>query len=238
MSGHSHWAGIKQKKAITDAKRAGIFTKIAQIITVAAREGGASPETNFKLRLAMDQAQAANMPKENVERAIKRGTGELKDAAEIQEVMYEGYGPGNVAMLIKTTTDNKNRTVGEIKNILTKAGGKLVPAGSVGFLFKQVGSIGIEAGEEDVSDIELKAIDAGADDIIFADNVITVYTKPEDLQKVKENLEQQGLKIIGGSLAFVPFQKISIDEHTRSSYEKLLEKLDEHQDVQEIFDNL
>lgn len=238
MSGHSHWAGIKQKKAITDAKRAGIFTKIAQIITVAAREGGASPETNFKLRLAMDQAQAANMPKENVERAIKRGTGELKDAAEIQEVMYEGYGPGNVAMLIKTTTDNKNRIVGEIKNILTKAGGKLVPAGSVGFLFKQVGSIGIEAGEEDVSDIELKAIDAGADDIIFADNVITVYTKPEDLQKVKENLEQQGLKIIGGSLAFVPFQKISIDEHTRSSYEKLLEKLDEHQDVQEIFDNL
>lgn len=238
MSGHSHWAGIKQKKAITDAKRAGIFTKIAQVITVAAKEGGGNPETNFKLRLAMDQAQEVNMPKDNVERAIKRGTGELKGEAEIQEVVYEAYGPGNVAMLIKTTTDNKNRTVGEIKNILTKAGGKMVPAGSVGFLFKQVGSIAIKAKEEDVSDLELEAIDAGAEDVICADGAVIVYTKSEDLQKVKENLEQRGIAISNAGLVFVPFQKITIDENTRSGYEKLLEKLDEHPDVQEIFDNL
>lgn len=238
MSGHSHWAGIKQKKAITDAKRAGIFTKIAQIITIAAREGGGNPETNFKLRLAVDQAQAANMPKDNIERAIKRGTGELKDAAEIQEVVYEAYGPGNVAMLIKTTTDSKNRTVGEIKNILTKSGGKMVPAGSVSFLFKQVGSIEVEAKKEKFSDLELQAIDAGAEDIIYSDNILTIYTKPEDLQKVKENLETQGVIIGNAGLSFVPLQKIPIDEHTRASYEKLLEKLDEHQDVQEIFDNL
>lgn len=238
MSGHSHWAGIKQKKAITDAKRSGIFTKIAQVITVAAKEGGGNPETNFKLRLAMDQAQTANMPKDNVERAIKRGTGELKGEAEIQEVVYGAYSSGNVAMLIKTTTDNKNRTVGEIKNILIKAGGKMVPAGSVSFLFKQVGSIAIEVKEQNVSDLELKAIDAGAEDVICADGTVIVYTKSEDLQKVKENLEQRGIAIINAGLVFVPFQKITIDEHTRSSYEKLLEKLDEHSDVQEIFDNL
>lgn len=238
MSGHSHWAGIKQKKAVTDAKRANIFTKIAQVITVAAREGGGNPETNFKLRLAMDQAQAANMPKDNVDRAIKRGTGELKGEAEIQEVVYEAYGSGNVAMLIKVTTDNKNRTIGEIKNILTKAGGKLVPAGSVSFLFGHMGSIEVEVGKESFSDLELQAIDAGAEDISYTDPILTIYTKPEDLQKVKENLEQQGIVIGSAGLVFAPLQKITIDEHARSSYEKLLEKFDEHQDVQEIFDNL
>lgn len=238
MSGHSHWAGIKQKKAITDAKRAGIFTKIAQVITVAAKEGSGNPETNFKLRLAMDQAQEANMSKDNVERAIGRGTGELKGEAEIQEVVYEAYGQGNVAMLIKITTDNKNRTVGEIKNILIKAGGKMVPAGSVSFLFKQMGGIEIEAEKEKFSDLELQAIDAGAEDINYNEPILTIYTKPEDLQKVKESLEKQGIVIGNAGLVFVPFQKVTIDEHTRSSYEKLLEKLDEHQDVQEIFDNL
>lgn len=238
MSGHSHWAGIKQKKAITDAKRAGIFTKIAQVITIAAKEAGANPETNFKLRLAMDQAQAANMPKDNVERAIKRGAGELKGEAEIQEVVYEAYGPGNVAMLIKTTTDNKNRTIGEIKNILTKAGGKMVPVGSVGFLFRQMGSIEVEIEKEKFLDLELKAIDAGAEDISYNEPVLTIYTKSEDLQKVKENLEKRGIAIVNAGLVFVPFQKITINEQSRTSYEKLLEKLDEHQDVQEIFDNL
>lgn len=185
MSGHSHWAGIKQKKAITDAKRAGIFTKIAQVITIAAREAGGNPETNFKLRLAIDQAQAANMPKENIERAIKRGTGGLKGEQEIQEIIYEAYGPGNVAMLIKTTTDNKNRTVGKIKNILAKSGGKMVSAGGVSFLFKQMGSVDIEPTENKLSDLELKAIDAGAQDTNYSDGILTVYTKPEELQKNK-----------------------------------------------------
>lgn len=237
MSGHSHWAGIKQKKAVTDAKRASIFTKLAQNITIAAKDGGGNPDANFKLRLAIDQAQAANMPKDNIERAIKRGTGELK-GEEIQEVVYEGYGPGNVAMLIKTTTDNKNRTVGEIKAILSKSGGKMVPAGSVSFLFKQVGNIGIEATGDQTAEFELQAIDAGAEDISYSDGLLNVYTAPETLKQVKDGLEKQGIKISGAGLVFVPVQKISIDENTRASYDKLLEKLDDHPDVQEIFDNL
>lgn len=240
MSGHSHWAGIKQKKAITDAKRAGIFTKIAQVITVAAREAGGNPETNFKLRLVIDQARAANMPKENIERAIKRGTGELKGEQEIQEIIYEAYGPGNVAMLIKTTTDNKNRTVGEIKNILAKAGGKMVSAGGVSFLFKQMGSVDvdIEPTENKLSDLELKAIDAGAQDTNYSDGILTVYTKPEELQKVKEEIEKDGVKILNAGLIFTPIQKTTLDEKSKGSYEKLIENLEEHPDVQEIFDNL
>lgn len=238
MSGHSHWAGIKHKKALTDAKRANIFTKFGRLITIAAREGGGNPETNFKLKLAIDQARSVNIPKENIERAIKRGTGELKDAAAIEEVIYEAYGPGQVAMLIKTATDNKNRTIGELKNILTKVGGKLVPAGSVSFLFKQVGNINISAEDKDMNELELKAIEAGAEDTIYADNILTVYTKPEDLQKVKVNLEKSGLEIENAGLAYAPIRKITLNENDKPDYEKLLQILDDQDDVQEIFDNL
>src|SRR4030042_740935 len=137
MSGHSHWAGIKHKKALTDAKRANVFTKFGRLITIAAREGGGKPEANFKLKLAIDQARSVNMPKENIERAIKRGTGELKDAAQIEDVIYEAYGPGGIMMVIKTLTDNKNRTVSEIKAILGKFGGKLSGPGSVMWNFEK-----------------------------------------------------------------------------------------------------
>jgi YebC/PmpR family DNA-binding regulatory protein len=178
MSGHSHWAGIKHRKGINDAKRANTFTKFGRLITIAARESGKNPEFNFKLKLAIDQARAVNMPKENIERAIKRGTGELKDGAEIQEVLYEAYGPGQIAMLIKAATDNKNRTLGEIKAILTKAGGKMVPSGSASFLFKQAG------------------------------------------------------------ISFIPLQKVPVSQDDKIGYEKLLERLDDQEDVQEIFDNL
>jgi YebC/PmpR family DNA-binding regulatory protein len=178
MSGHSHWAGIKHRKGINDAKRAKIFTKFGKLITIAAREGGGSPDTNFKLKLVIDQARAVNMPKENIERAIKRGTGELKDAAEIQEVIYEAYGPGGIMMIVKTLTDNKNRTVSEIKAILTKFGGKLGGPGSVRWNFEMNGP-------------ELK-----------------------------------------------PKNVMEIDEKIRTEYEKLLEALDNQDDVQEIYDNL
>src|SRR4030042_46906 len=141
MSGHSHWSGIKHKKALTDAKRANVFTKFGRLITIAAREGGGKPEANFKLRLAIDQARSVNMPRENIDRAIKRGTGELKDAAAIEEIIYEAMGPGNIAMLLKVATDNKNRTLGEIRNVFEKSGGKMVPAGSFKHLFRNVGVI-------------------------------------------------------------------------------------------------
>lgn len=178
MSGHSHWAGIKHQKGINDAKRGKVFTKHGKLITIAARSGGGSPDTNFQLRLAIDRARLDNMPKENIERAIKRGTGELKDQAEIQEIIYEAYGPGGIMMVIKTLTDNKNRTVSEIKAILGKFGGKLGGPGSVIWNFE-------------LSNLEYK-----------------------------------------------PKNIIEADEKTREQYEKLLETLDDQDDVQEIFDNL
>jgi YebC/PmpR family DNA-binding regulatory protein len=239
MSGHSHWAGIKHKKALTDAKRASVFTKLGRAVTIAAREGGGNPETNWKLKLAIDQARSANMPKENIERAIKRGTGELKDQAQIEEVVYEAYGPGQVAMFIKTATDNKNRTFGELKNILAKAGGKLVPAGSVSYLFRQVGNIIVPIKEGgDPYGIEMEAIEAGAEDTVYADQTLAVFTKPEELKKVKDHLEKHKISIENAGLVFAPSRKTSLEPDTKLDYEKLLETLDGQDDVQEIYDNL
>ena len=239
MSGHSHWAGIKHKKALTDAKRAGIFTKLGRAVTLAAREGGGNQEFNFKLKLTIDQARFANMPKDNIERAIKRGTGELKDGAEIEEIIYEAYGPGNVAMLIKTATDNKNRTLGDLKNILTKTRGKIVSAGSVSFLFKQVGNINITVPEGvDPYELELKAIDAGAEDTIYSENILTIYTKSENLQKTKENLEKEGLKIRNAMIIYAPLQKITLNQQDKIDYGKMIKALDDQEDIQEVYDNL
>jgi YebC/PmpR family DNA-binding regulatory protein len=239
MSGHSHWAGIKHKKALTDAKRAKIFTKHGKLITLAAREGGGDPETNFKLRLAIDRARAENMPKENIERSIRRGTGEIRDGADIQEVIYEAYGPGQIAMLIKTATDNKNRTLGELKTILAKAGGKMVPVGSVSYLFKLVGNINITVDKSaDINDLELRAIEAGAEDTIYSEGILTLYVRSEELQKTKERLDEIGLRVEGAELIWAPIQKVELDENAKQDYEKLLEMLDDQDDVQEIFDNL
>jgi YebC/PmpR family DNA-binding regulatory protein len=238
MSGHSHWAGIKHRKGINDAKRAKIFTKFGKLITIAARDGGGGkPETNFKLKLAIDQARYVNMPKENIDRAIKRGTGELKGDT-IEEVVYEAYGPGQVAMLIKTATDKKNRTLGELKNILADANGKMVPAGSVSFLFKQAGNVTVSMEGQDKDTLELEAIEAGAEDVVFSEGTVQVYTKTDELQKVKENLEGKGYVIEDAGLVYIPLQTVLIDGKIREQYEKLCELLDDHDDVQEIYDNL
>lgn len=238
MSGHSHFAGIKHRKGINDAKRASIFTKLGRLVTIAARDGGGNPEFNFKLKMTIEQARAANMPKDNIEKAIKRGTGELKDGVEIQEVMYEAYGPGQVAMLIKAATDNKNRALGEIKNVLTKGGGKMVTEGAVSFMFKQVGCIEVEMGENDKDEIEMRAIESGAEDILYEDGIFSVYTKTEDLKTVKESLEKSGVGIENAEIVYIPTQKKSISEKDKENYEKLLETLDNLDDVQEIYDNL
>ena len=238
MSGHSHWAGIKQRKGVNDAKRANVFTKYGRLITIAAKEGGGKPEMNFKLQMAIDRARLENMPKDTIERAIKKGTGELKDGADIEEIIYEGYGPGNVAMLIKTATDNRNRTGSEVRSILTKAGGKPASEGGVKFMFKLVGNIAVATGEKDPAEVEMSIIEAGAEDMLFEGDTVIVYTKVEDLQKVKENLEKSGLTIEGADLVYAPVQKTQLDQDSKIDYEKLLEKLDEHDDVQEIYDNL
>ncbi len=237
MSGHSHFAGIKHRKGINDAKRAKVFTKLAKPITIAAREGGGKPETNFKLRMAIDKAREFNMPKENIERAIKRGAGELK-GEEIVEIIYEAKGPGNVLMLVKVSTGNRNRAVSEIKTILNKLGGKMGEAGSSMWNFEQVGSIIVDLVGKKADEIELLAIDAGARDTRLEENMINIFTHPKDLQKVKDNLEKENVKILEAGLVFVPKSTAEIEENARLDYEKLLEALDEQDDVDEIYDNV
>lgn len=237
MSGHSHWAGIKQRKGINDAKRAKVFTKLAKPITIAAREGGGNPETNFKLRMTMDKAREFNMPKSNIERAIKRGTGELKGEALV-EIIYEATAPGGIMMLLKVTTDNKNRTVSEIKTVFNKLGGKLGEAGSVMWNFEQVGNILIDPQNKNEEDLEMTAIEAGAKDMRMEEDTFMVFTEFQDLQKVQEALEKSGFKVLESGLIHLPKSTVAIDENTRIDYEKILEALDELDDIEEIYDNL
>ena len=237
MSGHNKWSGIKHKKEATDAKRAKIFTKLAKPITLAARDGGGNPDTNFKLRMAINKAQEFNMPKNNIDRAIKKGTGEEK-GTELSEVIYEAMGPGNIMMIIKATTDNKNRTVSEIKTILTKTGGKFGEAGSAMWNFEPAGNISISATGKNVEELEMIAIEAGAKDMRADEDTFLVFTEPQDLQSVQENLEKAELKISEAGLIYLPKSTIEIDEPTRLDYEKLLEALDDQDDVDEIYDNL
>lgn len=239
MSGHNKWSTIKRQKGINDSKKGKVFTKHAMMITIAARDGGGNPETNFQLRLAIDRARLDNMPKENIERAIKKGTGELNDGTEIVEIIYEGMGPGNIMMLVKTATDNRNRTVSEIKSIFTKNGGKLGEMGSAMWNFKKVGSIDIAIPiGADRDALEEKAIDAGAEDLIFADDILTIYTAPEDLKTVQEKLIAADLNIEAADLSYVPLQTTTLSDEQQLEYEKFLGILDDQDDVQEIYDNL
>ncbi|HHX58428.1 MAG TPA: YebC/PmpR family DNA-binding transcriptional regulator [Candidatus Moranbacteria bacterium] len=238
MAGHNKWSGIKHKKALTDAKRASVFTKMAKDVALAAREGGGDPEINFRLRMAIEKARSVNMPKDNIERAIQRGTGELKGEAQIEEVLYEAYGPGQVAMLIKTATDNKNRTLAEVKNILKKNNGKFVDGGGVSWQFEQKGVILVVGEETSAEEIEMKIIESGADSYENEEEGIYVYTKPQDLQKVKENLERQGLETKEAELTFLAKEKIKISADDEEKYQALCEVLDENEDVAEIWDNL
>ena len=241
MSGHSHWAGIKHKKQAEDQKRGKIFSKLSRMISVAAREG-ADPEMNPKLRQALEEAKAFNMPKENIERAIKRGTGEL-EGAKLEEVSYEAFGPGGVAIIIEGITDNKNRTFQEVKQILQKYSGKLAESGAVKWLFARKGAITINPNIQNSmskEDLELKAIEAGAEDIYWhkTEDLLDIYTKPEELDKVKKNLETQGIKIESASLDWVPREPIEVNDKDREELTKLFEELDENDAVQNIYSTL
>ena len=238
MAGHSKWANIKHRKAAQDAKRANVFTKLANAITIAAREKGPDPEMNPTLRTAIAKARAANMPKDNIQRAIKRGS---PDSGEkFDSIIYEGYAPGKVAILIETITNNKNRTNQEIKSILSKNGGSFAQEGSVMWLFDKVGKILIK--KDDVSNIEtleLDAIDAGAEDIKEDTDGIVILTKPEELYKTEKEIEKKGYKISESELDFIPKNPIKIeDEKTREKIEKLFELIDENDDVQNIYSNI
>lgn len=232
MSGHSKWSTIKRKKAATDAKRGAAFSKLARLIEVAAR-GGADPEMNFKLKLAMGQARAANMPTANIDKAIRKGAGLDKEKSSIEEITYEGTGPGNVAIMIQALTDNKNRTVSELRNIFTKGGGNFgIP---VAWQFKNRGVLTVPKGE---NDIELRLIDAGAEDIEDVGDAYEVYTDPRNLNQTKKNLTAAGIDVREDKLLMVPTNVTPITDPTLAKKViNFVESLEEHDDVAEVFAN-
>lgn len=239
MSGHSKWAQIKRQKAVTDARRGKVFSKLSKVITLAAKKGG-DPDMNPTLRIAIEKAKQANMPSDNIDRAIKKGTGEL-EGAKIEEALYEAYGPGGIALIIECNTDNSNRTVAEIKHILSVNHSRLGEAGSVKWMFGRFGYIEIDkkfsAAAPD--DLEAAIIDSGAEDFSELEDIIVVYTKPEKLYKVKENLDKSGIKISDVGFEWKAKNKLKIeDEKVNAQIEKLFGDLEEQEDVAEVYSNL
>lgn len=242
MSGHSKWSTIKHKKAINDAKRSNVFTKYAKNVEIAARNGS-DPEMNFNLRMAIDKARSVNMPNDNIERAIKRGTGEAKNGVVLEEIIYEGYGPGQVALLIQCITNNKNRTLTNIKTILKKNKGKFVEGGGVSWQFENRGLILIENIDENaLEDIEMTIIESGVEDYELDDGDLSIYTKVAELKKIRkileEELEKENLQIAEAKMIFHAKEKISISDEELNDLEDLLGLLEENDDVVGIWTNL
>lgn len=240
MSGHSHWSQIRHRKELTDAKRGKIFSKLSKLISVAARAKGGDPETNPGLRMMIDKARSFNMPQENIERAVKRGTGEI-EGIKFEEFTLEAFGPAGLALIIEGTTDNKNRTLAEIKNILLAQGGKLAQPGSVLWLFERCGSLNVKkepTGNKE--ELELTAIEAGAQDFKWLDQEnLEIYTPPSELEKVKKALQEKNILVNASSLDWKPKNEITVAEQKdKEQLEKLFEALDEIDDVNEIYSNL
>jgi YebC/PmpR family DNA-binding regulatory protein len=236
MSGHSKWAGIKHKKAKVDAQRGRVFTKIIREITVAARVGGGDPGGNPRLRTAIQAARAVNMPAENIERAVKKGTGEL-EGVSYEEISYEGYGPGGVAVLVEVMTDNKNRTVGEIRKLFSKNGGSLGEVGCVGFLFEKKGYIQVDAVKVDEDKLMTIALDAGAEDLQREESVFAVTTVPKDFEKVRDAIVKSGIQPISAEITKVPKSTVRLEGKPAEQMLRLMEELEEHDDVQHVYAN-
>jgi YebC/PmpR family DNA-binding regulatory protein len=233
MSGHSKWSTIKHKKAAADAKRGKVFTQLTKELTIAAREGGGDPESNVRLRLAIDKAKAANMPKDNIERAIKRGTGELAGGA-LEEVLYEGYGPHGVGVLVETVTDNRNRAIAEVRHAFNKQGGSTAAAGAVAWQFTRIGYIGVE-GEFDPDDLFLVAADAGADDVRFEGTIAEIHTGIDNLQDVRNALEEAGYSMAEVSVIYDPNNPVELATQESLQVMRLIESLEELDDVQNVY---
>lgn len=233
MSGHSRWSKIHRQKSVADNKRGALFTKLGNAITIAAKSGGGDPTTNFKLQLAIDQAKTGNMPKDNIQRAIKRGTGEL-EGGRIEAITYEGFGPNNIAFMIECLTDNRNRTSAAMKHVLSKYGGSLGGPNSVGWMFEQKGIIRTEKVSEE---LELELIDAGANDFVEEDDGTTIFTNPSDLKKVNDLLTQKGLTVEYAEIEQVPKDKKTVDDKTKEKLEKVFAELDDNEDVNNFFTN-
>jgi YebC/PmpR family DNA-binding regulatory protein len=237
MSGHSKWATIKHKKGAADAKRGRLFTKLIKEITMAARLGGGDPGGNPRLRKAVDDAKAVNMPADNIKRAIQRGTGELPGVT-YEEVTFEGYGPGGVAVLIEAMTDNKNRTLPEIRTIFAKNGGNLGEAGSVRFLFQKKGYLTIEKDKASEDAVMEAAIEAGADDAKLSGDVHEVICAPEVFEAVKAKLEERGLPLTMAEVEMIPTTEVALDQRKAEQVMRLVEALEDHDDVQHVWANL
>lgn len=241
MSGHSHAKTVAHVKEMAAAKRGAAFSKFGRLITIAAKDGGGDPNINSKLKTAIEQAKAVNMPKENIERAIKKGTGELAGEA-LETVSYEAFGPGGIAMIIDGITDNSNRTLGEIRVILNQNGGKMAGEGAVRWMFERKGDITVDNGQKNISkdEFETVAIEAGADDIQWPDDQVEiyVYTKPEDLEAVKKTLEEKGFKIAASNLSMVAKEEVAISDKEKEQAEKLFELLDDNDAVNSVYSNL
>jgi len=236
MAGHSKWAQIKRQKGVNDARRGALFTKLGREITVAAKQGGPDPAANFRLRLAIQRARDNNMPADTIERAIKRATGG-GEGANLEEVLYEGYGPGGIAIMVEALTDNRNRTAASIRAIFERGGGSLGGAGSVAWQFKSRGQIVIDARGRSTEEIELAAIEAGATDVQSDANEVVVETEPNELEAVRRALAEQGYPIVSAELTMIPQNTLTLDEAKSAQALRLLEKLENDDDVQKVYTN-
>jgi len=239
MSGHSKWSTIKRQKGVTDAKRGLVFTKLSNAITIAVKQGGGigDPSQNFKLRLAVDAAKTANMPKENVERAIKRALG--KEAGDLEEVVYEGFAPGGVSLIIEATTDNSQRTTSLIKSIFSKTGGSFGQPGSVAYQFRQVGQIGVKKVGKTFDDIFSLAVESGAEDVEDLENEVLIYTAIPDLTRIKDELIEKGIEIIDSQIIRKPIVTVEItDDAMLSKIENFVNAVEDLEDVQKVYSNI
>lgn len=236
MSGHSRWSQIKRQKGLADARRGQVFTKLAREVSIAVRQGGSDPQANSRLRLAMQRARDNNMPLENIERAIKRGTGS-SDVAALTEVTLEGYGPGGSAILLQALTDNRNRTLSEVRNVFSRNNSSLGESGCVSWIFEPKGVITIEADKVDAEEVALLAIDAGADDVKVDGATVEVHTQIQDLEAIRKTLEGKGIAVSSAELLQVPKTLITLDEQSALQSLKLLDGLEELDDVQHVFTN-
>lgn len=236
MAGHSKWANIKHRKEAQDNKKGKIFTKIARELTVAAKIGGGDPASNSRLRLALDKARAANMPKDNVERAIKKGTGEGNDQV-FEDITYEGYAPGGVGILVKTLTDNRNRTIMEVRTVITKRGGSMAEAGSVAWQFENKGIIEVPVTACSEDDIMNYALEAGAEDVVTDGDVYSITTEPSEFENVKKHLEDNKIQIDFAELSMKPKTTIDVEGEAAKKLIALVEALEDLDDVQEVYGN-
>ncbi len=236
MSGHSHWATIKHKKGAIDAKRGKLWSKLSRAIIIAARHGGGDPTHNLKLRYAIDKAREVSMPKDNIERAIKRGTGEL-EGQTFEEITYEGYGPGGVAILVDVLTDNRNRTAGEIRKIFEKSGGKMGSAGCVAYMFERKGLLSVDAAASDEDTLLAIALDAGADDLKRAGSTFDITCDPAAFSLVKQALEKSNVPLVSSEISQVAKVPLDVDAEHGPKVLRLMEALDDHDDVQNVYTN-